>query len=473
MDGVVAVFTGAQLAAVLGPMPIGTPFPSPPHRAIATDVVRYAGEAIAVVVARDRYVARDAIDAITVEYDTLPAVIDLEQAMTGQPAVIHENFPNNLALPQIASGTGVDASGQADDSALERAFAAADVIISQRMHNQRLAPNAMETRGVVAHFEPGKGSLTIWSSTQNPHILRSMIAGMLGLGENQVRAIAPEVGGGFGAKINIYPEEYVAAAVRRSGKLRRMRTCLVPLMKLRLSQPTRLIDIAHVPELRGIRDRGTSIEIGAATVHHDVATSDLIREPCPMLAEAAAEIGDQQVRNRGTLGGSLAHADPSADYPAVILALDATIHLRGPHGTRDVAGSDFFQVLLTVDLRPDELIVRVTFRPAKSSACSKLHQRASHFAIVGVAAALGFSGNSIVSARIGLSGAGTHAVRLTNVEAALTGQALSPATLKTAASLAGTEVADVSADIHASEEYRRAMIPVFTRRALEKARLRA
>lgn len=248
---------------------------------------------------------------------------------------------------------------------------------------------------------------------------------------------------------------------------------LVPLMKLRLSQPTRLIDIAHVPELKGIRERGAAIEIGAATVHHDVATSDLIREQCPMLAEAAAEIGDQQVRNRGTLGGSLAHADPSADYPAVILALDATIHLRGPHGPRDVAARDFFQDLLTVDLKPDELIVSVTFEPAKSSAYSKLHQRASHFAIVGVAAALEISGNSIVSARIGLTGASTHAIRLTHVEAALAGQALSPETLKTAASVAGAEVADVSADIHASEEYRRAMIPVFTRRALEKARLRA
>ncbi len=215
MDGVEAVCTGAQIADLIGPMPIGTPFPSPPHRAVAVDVVRFVGEPVAVVVASDRYVARDAVDAIAVEYDTLPAVVNPEQAMTGKPVVIHADFPNNIALPEMPSGTGVGAFGKADDSAIEKAFANAEVVISQRMVNHRLIPNAMEPRGVVAHYEPGKGSLTIWSSTQNPHILRTMIAAMLNLGEDQVRAIAPEVGGGFGAKINIYAEEYVTAAVSK------------------------------------------------------------------------------------------------------------------------------------------------------------------------------------------------------------------------------------------------------------------
>src|SRR5947209_3862227 len=215
MDGVEAVFTGAQIAEFLAPMPIGTPFPSPDHRAIAVDTVRYGGEPVAVVVASDRYVARDAADAIVVSYDTLPAVVDLELAMTGKPAVIHPAFPNNLAVPLVPSGTGVSASGAVDDSAINEAFAKAEVVISQRMINQRLAPSAMEPRGVVAHFEPGKETMTIWSSTQNPHILRSFIAAMTGLGQDQVRAIAPEVGGGFGAKINIYGEEYVAAAVSK------------------------------------------------------------------------------------------------------------------------------------------------------------------------------------------------------------------------------------------------------------------
>jgi aerobic carbon-monoxide dehydrogenase large subunit len=216
IDGVEAVFTGAQIASLLEPIPIATPFPSPPHRAVAVDVVRYAGEPVAVVVARDRYVARDAVDAIRVEYEPLPVVVDPELAMKGQPTVIHEAFPNNLAVPFVPSGTGVSADGKTvDDSAVDKAFAEADVVISQRMVNHRLVPNAIEPRGVVAHFEPGKGTLTIWSSTQNPHILRSLVAAMTGLGQNQVRAIAPEVGGGFGSKINIYPEEYVAAVLSK------------------------------------------------------------------------------------------------------------------------------------------------------------------------------------------------------------------------------------------------------------------
>jgi len=216
MEGVEAVFTGADLAGFLGPMPIGTPFPSPPHYAVAVDIVRYAGEPVAVVIASDRYVARDAAEVIVVEYEMLPAVVDLEQAMTGQPAIIHADFPNNLAVALVPSGTGVAADlSSVDDSAINAAFAEAEVVISQRMVNQRLVPNAIEPRGVVAHYEPGKALMTIWSSTQNPHILKTMIAAMNGLGQHQVRAVAPEVGGGFGAKINIYGEEYAASAISK------------------------------------------------------------------------------------------------------------------------------------------------------------------------------------------------------------------------------------------------------------------
>ena len=216
IDGVEAVFTGADIAKILPPMPIGTPFPSPEHRAVAVDTVRFGGEPVAVVVARDRYVARDAVDAIVVEYDPLPAVVDVEEAMSGKPTVIHPDFPNNLAVPLVPSGTGVTLTGSVDDSAIDKAFAAADVVISQRMVNHRLAPSAIEPRGVVAHYEPGKGTMTIWSSTQNPHILRTFIAALNGMGQDQVRAIAPEVGGGFGAKINIYAEEYVCSAVSKA-----------------------------------------------------------------------------------------------------------------------------------------------------------------------------------------------------------------------------------------------------------------
>jgi carbon-monoxide dehydrogenase large subunit len=216
MPGVELVITGAQIAEFLGPMPIGTPFPSPPHHPVATDTVRYVGEPVAVVVASDRYLARDAADAIQIEYDPLPAAVDPEKAMQGQPVTIHADFANNLAVPYVPGGTGVNAeTGEIDNSAIEKAFADAEVVISQRMYNQRLAPNAMEPRGVVAHYEPGKDYLTIWSSTQNPHILKTFVALMTGLGEHQVRAIAPEVGGGFGCKINIYGEDYVAAALSK------------------------------------------------------------------------------------------------------------------------------------------------------------------------------------------------------------------------------------------------------------------
>src|SRR6185436_3058263 len=139
MEGVEAVVTGAQLAELLRPLPVATPFPSPSRRAVAVDVVRHVGEPVAVVVADDRYLARDAADAIVVVYDPFPAVVDTERAMTGQPAVIHSDFPNNIALANIAGGTGASHAGT-DDSAFEKAFADADVVISQRMHNQRLAP---------------------------------------------------------------------------------------------------------------------------------------------------------------------------------------------------------------------------------------------------------------------------------------------------------------------------------------------
>ena len=248
---------------------------------------------------------------------------------------------------------------------------------------------------------------------------------------------------------------------------------LVPLMKLRLSEPRLLIDIARIPDLAGIRQKGDAIEIGAGTVHHDVATSALLREACPMIAEAAAEIGDPQVRHRGTLGGSLAHADPAADYPAAMLALDAEIHLKGPKGWRVSKAADFFRGMFTVDLAADEIIAGIQFKPVKAAAYAKLHQRASHFAIVGVAAALDVASGAVRSARIGLTGASSHATRLTEVEAALAGKTPSASVIEAAARVAGSKLTDVNSDIHASEQYRRAMIPVFTERALTRAMARA
>jgi aerobic carbon-monoxide dehydrogenase medium subunit len=259
------------------------------------------------------------------------------------------------------------------------------------------------------------------------------------------------------------------AATQGHGKFIAGGHSLVPLMKLRLSEPKTLIDIARIPGLSGIREKDQKIEIGAGTVHHDVASSALLRQVCPAIADCAADIGDPQVRNRGTLGGSLAHADPAADYPAVMLALDAEIHLKSPKGWRVVKASEFFQGLFTVDLAADEIIAGVQFAPVKSAAYAKLHQRASHFAIVGVAAALDVKSGVIQSARIGLTGASSHATRLTDVEKALAGTPASAASIEAAARNAGATLEEINSDIHASQEYRRAMIQGFTGRALKGA----
>lgn len=259
------------------------------------------------------------------------------------------------------------------------------------------------------------------------------------------------------------------AAANGSAKLIAGGHSLVPLMKLRLAEPRVLIDIGRIPGLAGIREENGRIEIGAGTVHHDVALSALLRRECPVVTDAAGSIGDRQVRNRGTLGGSLAHADPAADYPAAMLAVDAEMRIKGPRGWRTVKATEFFRDLFTADLGPDEILTGVTLSPARASAYCKLFQRASHFAVVGVAAALEVSNGKVQSARIAVTGAGPTAVRLTKAEQALAGQPASKEAFAAATKDAGAEVRVVNSDLHASEDYRRAMISVFARRALESA----
>ena len=213
IPGVVAVFTGEDLRH-LALVPVLSPFPAPDHRPLAVDKVCYVGDPIAVVVAEDRYAARDGLDALEVEVEELPAVVDPERALDGDPTLVHDDFPNNIAL-HIAAGTGVDPeTGEADDTEVDATFARADVVISQRMDVPRIAPTAIETRGCVAQYDAGRDSLTIWTTTQRPHTHRRFVAEAVGLPEDRVRTIMPDMGGGFGAK-KIYGEDFVAAHLAR------------------------------------------------------------------------------------------------------------------------------------------------------------------------------------------------------------------------------------------------------------------
>jgi carbon-monoxide dehydrogenase medium subunit len=251
---------------------------------------------------------------------------------------------------------------------------------------------------------------------------------------------------------------------------------LIPLMKLRLASPKYLLDISHIPGLRGIREVDGALEIGALTTHYDIESSSLVRERLLVLAETASLIGDVQVRNRGTFGGVLAHADPAADYPAVVLALGAEITAVGPSGQRTIKSDDFFVDLLTTSLTPNELItsVRVSIPAAGSGAAyEKFPHPASRYAITGVAAVVGLAADGKVSsAAIGITGAGTKAIRATAAEQGLVGAALDDASLQRAGAAAAAAI-DPIGDIHASEEYRRHLVSVLTARAQRAAAARA
>src|SRR6201991_671284 len=195
--GVIAVYTGQDVAKV-GPVPCAGALPGlkvPDHRVLAGEKVYFVGHPIAAVVATDRYAARDAVDLVVVDYDDLPAVVDVEEAVKGGP-VIHETFADNVAYKLTAGEGDIDA-----------AISSADHVIKQRILHRRLAPIAMEPRGVLARYYPGEEELTVWSSTQIPHLLRTQLAIMIGFPENKLRVITPEVGGGFGSKLNVYAEE--------------------------------------------------------------------------------------------------------------------------------------------------------------------------------------------------------------------------------------------------------------------------
>lgn len=201
LPGVIAVYTGRDIAQKIGPVPCGAAIPDmkiPDHRVLATSKVYWVGHPVAVVVAEDKYIARDALDLIQVDYEELPAVTDEEKAADKSSPVIHEQLGSNIAYKMTA--------GEGD---IEAALRSADKVVKQKILHRRLAPIAMEPRGVLARYYPGEQELTLWTSTQIPHLARTQLALMLGIPENKLRLIAPEVGGGFGSKLNVYAEEAV------------------------------------------------------------------------------------------------------------------------------------------------------------------------------------------------------------------------------------------------------------------------
>jgi carbon-monoxide dehydrogenase medium subunit len=241
-------------------------------------------------------------------------------------------------------------------------------------------------------------------------------------------------------------------------------------MKLRLAAPGVLIDINKIDELRGVVING-NINIGSMTTWATIEHHDGLKGACAVLPEAVSTIGDLQVRNRGTIGGSLAHADPAADLPAVVLALDGQIRAQGPSGERTIAAGDFFTDMLTTALEPNELLTAVILPrlgAGEGAAYVKFPHPASRYAIVGAAAYVKMDGGTISACRVGVTGAGPLAVRLSNVEQALMGGDGSADSINAATANAGAGM-DVLGDIHASEDYRRAMVGVYARRALAKA----
>jgi len=241
---------------------------------------------------------------------------------------------------------------------------------------------------------------------------------------------------------------------------------LIPLMKLRLASPGILVDLGRVRELKGISLEGGRVRIGALTTHAEVAASPVVQQNAPALAQAAGDIGDRQVRARGTIGGSLAHNDPAADLPAVMLALDAQITTQSVRGSRTHAAEAFFVGMLETAVAPDEVLTQVSVAVSPRSAYAKYPNPASHYAITGVGVSLQGNG-TVTSARIGITGAADLAFRANAAEAALAGKSLSVDSIAAAAA-AAHDGRELLGDIHASAEYRSALIKVMTRRALEK-----
>ena len=246
---------------------------------------------------------------------------------------------------------------------------------------------------------------------------------------------------------------------------------LLPAMKLRLTQPKVLIDLGRIKDLSYISETGGQVRIGAMTTHFQLETSDLLHRICPLLPETASHLGDMQVRNKGTIGGSLAHSDPAADWPAAVIALNAEVVAVGPEGERAIKIDEFFVDLLTTALQPNEVLKEIRFPTPKGNVGQcylKVRHPASGFAVVGVAVNLTVDGGKCQTAGVGITGVGHKAYRARGVEQALKGAAVDTASLTAAAAHAADGVA-VNSDLFASPEYRKHLAQVYARRALEAA----
>jgi carbon-monoxide dehydrogenase medium subunit len=251
---------------------------------------------------------------------------------------------------------------------------------------------------------------------------------------------------------------------------------LLPMMKLRLATPETLVDLGGIPGLDAIEADGDDLRIGALATHAAVSESEVVRAQCPVLAETASEIGDPQVRNRGTIGGSVAHADPGADYPTVLTALDATILVAGAKGEREIGADQFFVELLTTALEPGELVaaVRVPATGAGSGAAYVKHRHpASGYAVVGVAAAVAVYGGKCSAAKVAVGGVSGTPVRAAGAEEAIAGTAPSDDAIAAAAARVPESLARTTGDTYASGEYRVHLATVLAARALTKAFERA
>jgi carbon-monoxide dehydrogenase medium subunit len=251
---------------------------------------------------------------------------------------------------------------------------------------------------------------------------------------------------------------------------------LIPLMKLRLASPPAVIDIGRIPELRGISTSGSTLRIGALTTHAELAASADLRKRAAALSEAAAVVGDPAVRNRGTIGGNVAHADPASDLPTVLVALGAQMLVVGAGGERTIDAAQFFTGIMATALRDDEILAAVIVPAASAgqgSAYVKFSHPASRYAVVGAAAAVTAEAGTCKTVRVAVGGLVPAARRAPTVERSLTGQQPSDAAIAAAAAQVDADLDEVSGDIFASADYRRAVAPVYVKRALSAAVARA